>query len=560
MRLILLLLTLITSAQAEQVLSQNDYDALRANLQVIPLILPDEPIDLSRGGPAERSAGIMASNDLRADYPKNQLRGLLFPQWRRFAGEGVSLDIPDHPQISVVRAKPRFPNPLNLQADDDNTDDNIANGYHLLFADQILVSVIIEQSNSLDNSPGCFCGAIALNIFRFRDGVMRRFSLMENGETKSIETAVKQHSARLTEWTHSLLHPDVYTRIGLSLTPHGELFTREAAQTVVINTQDMNQRQAMVINNQDMNRRVGLLYPGMSRDAVIEVMGKPFTEADNRLRWRWVPSPTPPTLFYQTMEVELDEFGLFQGWLYENVVLPDSHESDNETNKSYGSVPWILSHIPTSRHRESEQSFLEKWTKRLLPTLSVNDGNLLLNRLDRVTEDGNLRVSPDVMLLVQNFFIQHGGGTAAWLLQHQIPATAPPLFIAQLNVLLTTPANEQAHESIPLLMSFIGNKNPEYTNLARAIMTHATPSIQRYGWTYTEHLDLAVINSQLPTAIVSPDYWTRFNVAEYLCKQPRQPESILALVRTQKDKENEKDVWLLDAWDQVLTMDQQPTK
>jgi hypothetical protein len=561
MRLLLLFLAFIVTAPTQDVLSQHDYDTLRANLQVIPLILPDEPVDLSRGVAGERTPGIIAADDLGADYPQKAIRGLLFPKWRRYHGDGVSFDLPDHPQISIVRAKPRFHNPFNKdEAKDDDADELIANGYQVMFADHILVSVINEQSQTLDNSPGCFCGTIALDVFRFRDGVMRRFSLMENGEVKSLEAAVQQNAARLSEWTHSYLHPDVYTRIGLSLRPHGELFTREAAQ-------------AVVTDHHQMVGRIGLLYPGMPRDEVIAVMGAPSTNTDKRLRWHWL--PTPSSNVSMTMEIEFDTHLLFQGWPSEIIVFSDKRKVEyglfqdvpsdeivlpnaHETEKEYGSVSWVLLHARDSISRKSAHSFLEHWITRLLPTLTNKDSNLLFFELVRLTERKTLRVSPDLLLLIQAFFAEHGGECAAVLLQEQIPDTALPLFITRLRLLITTPADERAHEEIPLLMSYIGEQHPNYAELATAFMTHPTPSIQRYGWNLTTHIKPTIIADRLSAAIVSPDYWTRFNVAQYLAKLPRQPEAILALVRGQQDKEN--DAALLDAWDRVLENDAQLAK
>ena len=512
MRSLLILLPLlctITLMGAEPALSEAAYHAARADVQLFPRT-PDNP----------RSAvGVPVEDATSAPALVPVIAQATFPRWRRFVGDGVSCDLPDHPALVVRPLKPNVANRIFAQRMRTGPD-QFEDGYAIDVDGKTVLTIMTAASAHFDDSI-CLCGAVVLQVFRFDAGTLRRFDLLDNGEIKKVQALSQDHCATLMEWTHCRLHPDVYARIAMSLRPAGAALDEVAAEQ-------------QVIARYGTGGQLGLLRPGMTRDALVARLGAPFREDANGLTWRWLDERS-----LTLTQVPLNDAGRFAGWQHANFTRADGPDLPGP----YGSLGWVSATASALERPEVQQPFIEAWALRLLPTITDASLDQLFNPLLKMTEEHPGSLSPALVHMLAERFPMIGGHSAAWLLHEHGGEAGRTAMVARVEHALAQPVG--ADIDLTNLLTFIGSEDPRRAPLVARLFAHADATLRREGWDYATMFAPEVLVAATSRDLAEVDYLLRRAVAVHWQEHTLPQTAVLATLQAQLARE--KNDWVAEA-------------
>lgn len=500
--LLLAMLCAIPLTGAEPAMSETAYGVARADLQVIP-----RTQDSPRTAPGTPVDDNTSATDLGPVIDR-----ATFPRWRRFVGDGVTCDLPDHPAVVVRPLKPNVANRIfaeRMRTGPDQFDD----GYAVDVNGQTVLTIMVAATARFDDSI-CFCGAVVLEVFRFDAGTLRRFDLLQSGEIKKVQALSRTHCATLMEWTHCRLHPDVYTRIALSLRPTGPALDERAAED-------------QVITRYGTGGQLGLLRPGMTRDDLITRLGAPFREEAGLLTWRW-----QQERWLTLTDVPLNEDGRFAGWQKTEFTRPDGPELP----EPYGSIGWVKTTAEALGRPEVQQPFIETWCQRLLPTITDADLEPLFGILRDISKERPGSLDPALVQALVERYPVIGGHSAAWLLHLHGGKAGTTALIARIEHAIEQPTGAELDVN---LMTFIGS-DPRRAPLIAKLLAHPAPEMRREGWRHADSLTAEVIAAASLRDVSHPDRALRIAVADHWEDHAPAPAEVLAALQAQLLREDER--------------------
>jgi hypothetical protein len=140
-------------------------------------------------------------------------------KWKRWEDELLAMDLPDVDGMRVDVVEQGERKPLRVVGSRVGTTDNrFERAYRVTVGDGVpYVIVLVSKADGFDEGI-CLCGAIAFERRQMvQGGGARRFSLLGNGEVKTVQVLRGGMRAIVLEWTHTVLPQAAYMRLGASL-------------------------------------------------------------------------------------------------------------------------------------------------------------------------------------------------------------------------------------------------------------------------------------------------------------------------------------------------------
>lgn len=186
-------------------------------------------------------------------------------KWKSFDDDLIHLEIPEDPLLGIEAVAPPEARKLRFVGGAiGNTDRHFTRAYRITVGDGHPFGLVLVREAEWFDDGICLCGAIALERYRWADGNLLRFSLLEGGPVKKVQALGRRHRAVLFEWTHSVIPQETYARIGASLRlKEASPRTREEwmAETFA--------------HDPDLSGKLGWVERGQDETALVALMGAP---------------------------------------------------------------------------------------------------------------------------------------------------------------------------------------------------------------------------------------------------------------------------------------------
>ncbi|UDQ97345.1 hypothetical protein AAEX28_09980 [Lentisphaerota bacterium WC36G] len=296
-------------------MSANFVQAKRLSAQEIKEKILIIPIDKSY----QKYSGKIMPRKLQA-FKDEKLRAVAakksFVNWKTFEDEFISFSYPDHPDIKLEIK----------QQGKKESDNNFSRDYFLKIGDNIYYKMALKRAE--DYRPNyCLCGPIFHHVFLVNKKTLLRFSLLRSGDAKTVQIFSNGWRLETFEWTHLPVHQDIFLEITSSMKLKKSATLSEA-----------------VVFAKKTYNRAGFLNKDMSKEQVIEILGKPIVTKGNLFTFQY-----PSGRRLVTAEIVFDKKGIFHGLkknCYDYVL----------TKPEKGSFEWIEEKI-TTEFSDAERNY-----------------------------------------------------------------------------------------------------------------------------------------------------------------------------------------------------------
>lgn len=477
---------------------------------------------------AERSKGVVAR------IAKTES----FERWKSFEDDKVKFSYPDHEAIAV-EVKRNEPVPVDGDRVS-SVDTTFSRAYRVTAEGETLLVLMLREADWLDDGV-CLCGAVVYDRYLVRNGLLYRFSFLENGVLKKMQVLGDGERIMMFEWTHLPIHPAVYRKIARSL----EL-KKEGSWTET----DCRKR---VLDLYGPAAMVGWFDEGSAYEAVEKVLGKPTrTESGGTHVWeypknedgyRWTERLSLPFAGGKLIRFDSDYY--------------DSAWDQREAIK--GGIPWMMEvaepyedppvrgeqakKMPEGMKKELLLLFLEKAQHK------DTDFNSLCQVMKILVEQG---VQDQTALdIVRNRFAFEGGHYAAWVLHEAGHPEDVTLFVDKIRHLYReakdNPERDFGLSDLHNWLAFIPDDDERYPELLREGLSSPHTDVREDAFyfldsaPFPEQERIAFVHNGLRDSSARVRYWsTRYYDKENM--SDRDWELLRKAAEQEKDKRTLKEM------------------
>jgi hypothetical protein len=532
--------------------------AVLARVQLLPV--EGDP-DSSPFKSREDTLSANASPEEQAEAAKNVLRNearmARFEKWVRYEDEFLSFMIPDDPRVHLQIQTPNDTIPVDGQFVRSNAI-RFFRCYRLTFKGETYCLLLLDRQGDFDNSI-CFCGHVPYEKYLQHHGALYRFSLLENGKIKKIQTLGEGLRLALFEWTHMPIHQEVYTRIALSVQWHDP----------------PHDLQSLTSKIQQEYGKTGFLEKGMDRDAVVALLGPPTSEDVDGLHYVFRRSHDDPP--GSEIEEISRTISLKDGKFQE--ISPD-WEKSRWLPPEPNSIPWILAKLKNTQQGEVKEDAEDEKEEdeKKNDSIPLARDDELKPLLDRVVELlPNVRgihwmdlchasvllaqrgvKNPRVFDIMQKRYLdpQLGMAYASEVLQIYDSKKSQELFVKRIQLEMSLAKTPEAIQKqgdnaygwgVKDLLGYLEQTHSQHDALILEAMDHPHAGVRSDGFAHWADIPVSMARPRLRKGVSDPFPEVRAACVESLVRMALDTPSAdatedLKLLRVQLAKEQDPDV------------------